>query len=61
MPLGYHLVKLVDLLAAPFRDFGAVWLGIVPLYVSLVLGELYKSKVSFGHAVATDLSCFGLA
>jgi hypothetical protein len=51
VPLGYYLVRLVDLLIAPFRDFGAVWLGLVPLYVSLVLGELYKSKVSFGHAV----------
>ena len=52
MPLGFYLVKLVDLLAAPFRDFGAVWLGLVPLYVSLLLGEFYKSKISFGHAVA---------
>ncbi|HUI07245.1 MAG TPA: hypothetical protein VL486_09595 [Verrucomicrobiae bacterium] len=52
MPLEAYLVRLVELIVAPFRDFGAVWLGLVPLYVSLVLGELYKSKVSFGHAVA---------
>jgi hypothetical protein len=51
VPLEGYLVKLVELIIAPFRDFGAVWLGIVPLYVSLLLGELYKSKVSFGHAV----------
>ena len=51
VPLEGYYVKLVELLIAPFRDFGAVWLGIVPLYVSLLLGELYKSKVSFGHAV----------
>jgi hypothetical protein len=51
VPLEGHLVRLVALLVAPFRDFGAVWLGIVPLYVSLLLGELYRSKVSFGHAV----------
>ncbi|MGO9608183.1 MAG: hypothetical protein ACLPT4_00950 [Verrucomicrobiia bacterium] len=51
VPLEGYLVKLVELIVAPFRDFGAVWLGIVPLYVSLLIGELYKSKVSFGHAV----------
>jgi len=51
VPLEGYLVKLVELIVAPFRDLGAVWLGIVPLYVSLLLGELYKSKVSFGHAV----------
>ena len=28
-----------------------VWLGLMPIYVSLLLGELYKSKVSFGHTV----------
>ena len=51
MPLEGYLVRLVDLLVVPFRHFGAVWLGLVPLYVSLLIGELYKSKVSFGHAV----------
>ena len=51
MPLEGHYYRLVELLVAPFRDFGAVWLGIVPLYVCLLLGELYRSKVSFGHAV----------
>ena len=51
MPLEAYLVSLVQLIVAPFHKFGAVWPGIVPLYVSLVLGELYKNKVSFRHAV----------
>jgi hypothetical protein len=52
VPLGYYLVKLVDLLAVPFQHLdGSVCVGLMPLYVSLLLGELYKSKVSFGHAV----------
>ena len=51
MPLNAYLVSLVQLIVVPFHHFGAVWTGMVPLYVSLVIGELYKSKVSFGHAV----------
>jgi hypothetical protein len=51
VPLEAYLVKMGELIVAPFRDFGAVWTGLVPLYVTLVLGELYRSKVSFGHAV----------
>jgi hypothetical protein len=51
VPLEAYLVRLDQLIVAPFRDFGAVWTGLVPLYVSLLLGELYRSKVSFGHAV----------
>jgi hypothetical protein len=51
VPLEAYVVRIVELLAAPFQQLQAVWLGILPLYVSLVLGELYKSKVSFGHAV----------
>jgi hypothetical protein len=43
-----HWLRLV---VEPFRHFGQVWLGILPLYVSLVLGELYKKNVSFAHAV----------
>lgn len=49
--LQSFVVKWVELIVTPFQHFGGVWLGIVPLYVSLVLGELYKSKVSFSHAV----------
>lgn len=51
MPVEGYLVKWVQLVVAPFQHFSQVWLGIVPLYVSLLLGELYKSKVSFSHAV----------
>src|SRR5277367_6765083 len=55
VPLEGHLVRLLALLGAPFQDFGAVWLGLVPLYVSLLLGELYRKKVSFGHAVVSGV------
>jgi len=51
VPLEGYLVRLDELIVAPFRDFGHVWPGLVPLYVSLLLGELYTKKVSFGHAV----------
>jgi hypothetical protein len=51
MPLEAYLIDLVRLLIKPWEHIGAVWLGIVPLYVSLLLGELYKSKISFAHAV----------
>jgi hypothetical protein len=40
----------VLLLAKPFDQFTTAW-GILPIYTSLLLGEMYKSKVSFGHAV----------
>jgi hypothetical protein len=46
-----YLTRFVDLLAVPFDNIGAVW-AILPIYTSLILGEMYKSKVSFGHAVA---------
>jgi hypothetical protein len=51
VPLEAYVVRLVELIIAPFQNIRAVWLGILPLYVWMVLGELYKSKVSFGHAV----------
>jgi hypothetical protein len=51
VPLEAYLLDLVRLIAAPWKHINAVWLGIVPLYVSLLLGEMYKSKVSFSHAV----------
>jgi hypothetical protein len=40
----------MHLLVVPFENLGAVW-GILPIYTTLILGEIYKSKVSFGHAV----------
>jgi hypothetical protein len=51
MPLEGYLVKFVNLLVVPFENLGTVW-AILPVYTSLILGEMYKSKVSFGHAVA---------
>ena len=50
VPLEAYLVRIVDLIVCPFRHMGSVW-GILPVYTSLILGELYKSKVSFSHAV----------
>jgi len=43
----------LTIMVKPFHHFGDVWLGILPLYVSLVLGELYKKNVSFAHAIGT--------
>jgi hypothetical protein len=51
MPLEGYVVRFMELVVAPFQNLGRVWLGIIPLYVSLILGELYISKVTFGHAV----------
>ncbi len=50
--LELYWTTWLKLVTEPFRYFGSVWLGILPLYVTLALGELYKSKVSFGHAVS---------
>jgi hypothetical protein len=51
LPFEAYLVKWTELVVVPFLNLPKVWLGIVPLYVSLLLGELYKSKVGFSHAV----------
>ena len=50
MPLEGYLVKFVHLLVVPFDHLGTAW-PILPVYTTLILGEIYKSKVSFGHAV----------
>jgi hypothetical protein len=50
MPLDAYLTKFVHLLVVPFENLGAVW-AILPVYTTLILGEIYKSKVSFAHAV----------
>lgn len=50
MPLEAYLVKFMDLLVVPFENLGSVW-AILPVYTTLILGEIYKGKVSFGHAV----------
>ena len=50
MPFDAYLTLFVKLLVAPFNHLGTAW-PILPVYTTLILGELYKSKVSFGHAV----------
>jgi hypothetical protein len=50
IPLQAYLVKFVHLLVVPFDHLGTAW-PILPVYTTLILGELYKSKVGFGHAV----------
>jgi hypothetical protein len=50
VPLEGYLVKFMHLLVVPFDNLGTAW-PILPVYTTLILGELYKSKVSFGHAV----------
>jgi hypothetical protein len=50
VPLEGYLVKFVHLLVTPFDHLGTAW-PIFPVYTTLILGEMYKSKVSFGHAV----------
>jgi hypothetical protein len=50
MPLEGYLTRFIYLLVAPFDHLGAAW-PILPVYTTLILGELYRKKVSFGHAV----------
>jgi len=45
-----YFERLLQLLIAPFEHLGTAW-PILPLYTTLILGELYKSKIGFGHAV----------
>jgi len=48
--LGAYLDRFIHLLVVPFDHLGTAW-PILPVYTTLILGELYKRKVSFGHAV----------
>ena len=50
MPWAIYLDKLLRLLVVPFDNLGTAW-PILPVYTTLILGELYKSKIGFGHAV----------
>jgi hypothetical protein len=50
VPFGQLLERFLHLLVVPFDHMGWAW-PILPVYTTLILGELYKSKVSFGHAV----------
>ncbi len=50
MPLMIYLDRLLRLLVVPFDHLGTAW-PILPVYTTLILGELYKSKIGFSHAV----------
>ena len=42
--------SFLELLIVPFRNLDTVW-GILPVYASLVLGEVYEGKMNYGRAV----------
>jgi hypothetical protein len=50
VPVEGYLTKFVQLLVVPFDNLGRAW-PILPVYTALILGEIYRSKISFGHAV----------
>ena len=50
MSLHAYFGRFIHLLVVPFDNLGTAW-PILPVYTTLILGELYKSKVSFSHAV----------
>lgn len=50
MSMAEYLARLIHLLVVPFDNLGRAW-PILPVYSTLFLGELYKSKISFHHAV----------
>lgn len=55
VPLEGYLARFVHLLVVPFDNLGTAW-PILPIYTSLILGELYKGKVSFGHTVGNGFT-----
>jgi hypothetical protein len=50
VPLEAYFITLLNLLVVPFRNLDTVW-GILPVYATLVLGEIYEGKMNFGRAV----------
>jgi len=54
VPLEAHFITLLKLLAVPFRNLDTVW-GILPVYATLVLGEIYDGKMNFGRAVVNGV------
>lgn len=50
MLLHTYSVNFLELLIVPFRNLDTVW-GILPVYASLVLGEIYEGKMNYGRAV----------
>jgi hypothetical protein len=55
VPVEGYLTKFVHLLVVPFDNLGTAW-PILPIYTTLILGEIYKSKVSFSHAVVNGFA-----
>jgi hypothetical protein len=55
VPLEGYLARFVHLLVVPFDNLGRAW-PILPVYTTLILGELYKGKISFGHAVVNGFA-----
>ena len=51
MTWAIYLDRVLRLLVVPFDHFGQSWWVIMPLYTTMILGELYKGKIGFGHAV----------
>ena len=50
MPLMIYFDRVLRLLVEPFSNLGTAW-PILPVYTTLIIGELYKGKIGFGHAV----------
>ncbi|MCG3149554.1 MAG: hypothetical protein PCFJNLEI_03018 [Verrucomicrobiae bacterium] len=55
MSLGQLLDRFVYLLIVPFDNLGTAW-PILPVYTTLILGELYKSKVGYSHAIGNGFA-----
>ena len=51
MTWAIYFDRVLRLLVVPFDHFSQAWYVIMPLYTTLILGELYKGKIGFGHAV----------
>ena len=42
--------QFITLLVVPFQNLDMVW-GILPIYASMILGEIYEGRMDFGRAV----------
>ncbi len=54
MPVEAYLLKLIHLLQVPFGNLNTVW-GILPVYATLILGEVYDAKMNYGRAVVNGV------
>ncbi|MCX7916229.1 MAG: hypothetical protein N3A53_08010 [Verrucomicrobiae bacterium] len=50
MPIEGYLVRFVHLLVVPFQNLDTVW-GILPVYVAVILAEVYETRMDYGRAV----------